>query len=189
MSQNSSSAPLRDEDIIALYLARDERAIAETARQYGRCCMKLSMEILESRPDAEECVNDTYLRTWNSIPPTRPQSLCAYLLRIVRNLSLSRLRELHAERRSRHATISLSELEECIPAREVEEGRLTELLDRFLDTLDETSRRLFLGRYWYNLTVKELADDWGMSRSTASRNISATREKLRVYLEKGGYVL
>ncbi len=93
MSHPSSAAPVRDEEIIALYFARDEQAIAETDRRYGRLCMKLSMEILESRPDAEECVNDTYLKTWNSIPPARPQSLRAYLLRIVRNLSISRLRD------------------------------------------------------------------------------------------------
>ncbi len=182
-----STTQMSDEAIIGLYFARDEQAIAETARCYGRPCMKLSMDILESRPDAEECVNDTYLKTWNSIPPTRPQSLCAYLLRIVRNVSISRLRQMKAERRNCRVTIPLSELEECIPACEVEEGRLPELLDRFLDTLDETSRRLFLGRYWYNRTVKDLAADWGLSPSSASRNLTATREKLRIYLEKEGY--
>ncbi len=187
MSQ--SSTRLTDEAIIGLYFARDEQAITETARRYGRSCMKLSMDILDSRPDAEECVNDTYLHTWNSIPPARPQSFPAYLLRIVRNLSISRLREKNAARRSSRVTVSLSELEDCIPAASVEEGNLTELLDRFLDTLDETSRRLFLGRYWYNLTVKELAADWGLSPSAASRNLSVTREKLRAYLEKGGYPL
>ncbi len=96
MSQSTSQPSARDEAIIRLYFARDERAIQETERHYGRACFKLSMDILDSRPDAEECVNDTYLRAWNAIPPVRPQSLGAYVLRIVRNLSVSRLRALTA---------------------------------------------------------------------------------------------
>ncbi len=186
---SSTSLYLRDEEIIDLYFSRNERAIAETERRYGHACMKLSMEILRSRPDAEECVSDTYLKTWNAIPPARPQSLGAYLLRIVRNLSVSRLREMTAARRDRGATVPLSELEECLPTREMEVDGLTEMLDRFLGTLDETSRRLFVGRYWYNLPIKQLAADWGMTASAASRNLTKTRERLRVYLENGGYVV
>ncbi len=186
---HSSSGFLQDEEIIQLYFSRNERAITETERRYGTACMKLSMDILESRPDAEECVNDTYLKAWNAIPPARPQSLCAYLLRIVRNLSISRLRELSAARRSRGATVSLSELEECIPTCACEDGQLTEMLNRFLGTLDETSRRLFIGRYWYNLPIKQLAADWEISPSSASRNLTKSRELLRTYLENGGYTV
>ncbi len=179
----------RDEDIISLYFARDERAITETDRRYGRTCMNLSMEILRSRPDAEECVNDAYLRTWNAIPPTRPQSLGAYLLRIVRNLSVSRLRALNAERRAQGATVSLSELEECLPDREYDDRALAEALSAFIDSLDETTRHLFVGRYWYNLSVKELSAEWGIRPNTVAKTLSRTRERLRTYLAKGGHTV
>ena len=88
---------MNDQDIIDLYFARDEQAIAETDKSYGKVCMQVSMNILDSRPDAEECVSDTYLKTWNSIPPTKPRSLCAFVCRIARNLSINRLRELYPQ--------------------------------------------------------------------------------------------
>ncbi len=189
MSHPSSAAPVRDEEIIALYFARDEQAIAETDRRYGRLCMKLSMEILESRPDAEECVNDTYLKTWNSIPPARPQSLRAYLLRIVRNLSISRLRAMTAERRTRRDTLSLDELSECIPDREYTDRELAAALARFVEGLDETARRLFVGRYWYDLPVKTLAAEWGITPNNATKILRRTREQLRAHLAEGGYTV
>ncbi len=178
-----------DTDIIDLYFARDERAITETDRRYGRACMQLSYNILENRPDAEECVSDTYLKTWNAIPPTRPQSLCAFVLRIVRNLSLDRLRRRTAARRDRGLTVSLSELEACLPAREESSAELSELLNGFLATLGERDRRLFLGRYWYGLSVKEVAAEWGMTPNAASQNLAKTRERLRAYLSEGGYTV
>ncbi len=181
------SAPARDEEIIALYFARDERAIAESDRRYGRLCMKLSLDILRSRPDAEECVNDTYLRAWNAIPPTRPDSLCAYLLCITRHLSISRLRELHAERRDRRLTVSFDELSECLPDRDCTSEELTARLASFLRTLDATEHRLFLGRYWYNLPVKELAAEWDITPNNATKILKRVRRKLRAYLEEGGY--
>ena len=93
---NSTHNHPTDPEIIDLYFARNEQAIAKTNQKYGKTCMNLSMNIVESRPDAEECVNDTYLKTWQAIPPERPHSLCAFLCRIVRNLSLNRLREMRA---------------------------------------------------------------------------------------------
>ncbi len=186
MSQ-SPSTPARDEEIIRLYFARDEMAITETDRRYGRLCMKLSMDILRSRPDAEECVNDTYLRTWNAIPPTVPDSLCAFLLTITRNLSISRLREIYAEQRGRHLTVPLDELSECLPARDSTDSDLSATLAAFVRTLDETEHRLFLGRYWYNLSVKELAAEWDITPNHATKILKRVRRKLRAYLEKGGY--
>ncbi len=190
----SQTTRMRDEDIINLYFSRNEQAIRETERNWGRACMGVSMDILGSRPDAEECVNDTYLKVWNSIPPARPQSLGAYVLRIVRNLSISRLRTLTAEKRDRGATVPLSELGECLPAagntaQTYTEGELTAALDRFLDTLDDLDRRLFVGRYWYNLPVRTLADEWGLRPNAVTKRLGRIREKLRHDLEKGGFTV
>ena len=107
---------MQDDRIIELYFARDEQAIRHTADKYGSYCMAVSMNILQCEPDAEECVNDTYLKTWNSIPPQRPSSLRYFLATITRNLSFNRLRAKHAERRNVDLEVSLDELEECLPA-------------------------------------------------------------------------
>ncbi len=185
MSRHAAS----DETILDLYFARDERALVETQEKYGHLCMQVSMGILASRPDAEECVNDTYLKAWGSIPPTRPQSLAHYLLRIVRNLSLNRLRRLTAERRDRELTVSFTELEECLPVRDEYASEVSRLVSAFLRTQKDTDRRLFLGRYWYNLSVKELARQWGMTPNAVSLNLRRTRERLRQYLQEGGYTI
>ena len=187
MSHHQS--PLDDEAIVALYFARDERAIAETERKYGHMCMNVSMGILHSRPDAEECLNDTYRRLWEAIPPARPQSLANYVLRVMRNLSLDRLRRLSAYRRDRALTVSFEELEACIPVREELEGEVSRLVSDFLRTRSDTDRRLFLGRYWYNLSVKELARQWGLTANAVSSRLRRTRESLRAYLEAGGYTV
>ncbi len=183
------SVHMEDAAIIDLYFARDEHAITETDRRYGRACMQVSMGVLQSSPDAEECVSDAYLKTWNTIPPTRPRSLGAYVLRIVRNLSLDRLRNLKASRRDRDLTISLSELEACMPIREEAASEMAEVLSYFFDGLDATDRRLFLGRYWYNRRVKDLAADYGMTPNAVTKNLARTRERLRTHLEKGGYTV
>ncbi len=180
---------MEDEAILDLYFARDERAIAETERKYGKMCMHISMGILDSRPDAEECVNDTYLKAWGAIPPGRPQSFGNYLLRIVRNISLNRLRHLSADRRDRAITVSFTELEECLPVRDEYEGELSRLISAFLRTQKDTDRHLFLGRYWYNLSVTELAAQWGMTPNAVSLNLRRTRERLRQYLQDGGYTI
>ena len=106
---------MNDQEIIALYFDRNEQAIAETDKSYGKACMQVSMNILQSRPDAEECVSDTYLKTWNAIPPTRPNSLCAFVCRIARNLSLNRLRDLRRDRRNRELTVSFEERRTASP--------------------------------------------------------------------------
>ena len=107
---------MEDKRIIELYFARDEQAIRHTADKYGAYCTAVSMSILHSEPDAEECVNDTYLKTWNSIPPTRPSSLKLFLARITRNLSINRHRALHSDKRNKDLEVSLSELESCFPS-------------------------------------------------------------------------
>ena len=178
---------MNDQDIIDLYFARDEQAIAETDKSYGKVCMQVSMNILDSRPDAEECVSDTYLKTWNSIPPTKPRSLCAFVCRIARNLSINRLRELTAAKRNRGQTLSLDELEACIPAAAEDANQLAALLNSFLEGLDETNRVLFMGRYWYAYPVEKLAAQMGLTHKAVYMRLHKTREKLRDYLAERGY--
>ena len=182
----SSSTPT-DAAIIELYFARDEQAIKATDEKYGKVCMQTSMNILNSHPDAEECVNDTYLKTWNSIPPTRPASLCAFLLRIIRNLSINRLRDMKAARRNRDLTVSFEELEACIPLPDEQSPALAALLEDFLLRQDTTDRTLFMGRYWYACSVGDLAKRTGMTANAVSLRLYKTREKLRAYLAERGY--
>ncbi len=178
-----------DHEIIELYFARDERAIRETDRRWGKACLRIAMGILGNHPDAEECVNDAYLKTWNTIPPARPDSLGAYVCRIVRNLSIDRLRAMRASKRNRDLVVSLSELEECIPVREEAAGELAEVLSEFLRGIDERDRALFLGRYWYAIPVKTLAAEWGMTPTAVSLRLGRTREKLKHYLAERGYTV
>ena len=178
---------MEDQRIIELYFARDERAIAETARSYGEDCMRVSMNILHSHPDAEECVNDTYLRAWNSIPPTRPNVLKAFLCKITRNLSLNRLRDQHRLGRDSDLTVSLHELEGCLALPEENGEELAGLLSDFLKTCDKTDRLLFMGRYWHGISVAELAGRMGMKSNTAAVRLKRLRQRLREFLVERGY--
>ena len=178
---------MNDQEIISLYFDRDEQAIAETDKRYGKTCMRVSMSILNSHPDAEECVNDTYLKTWNAIPPAKPNSLCAFLCRIVRNLSINRLEELTAAKRNRDLTVSFEELEACIPLPDEASPELADLLESFLQKEGETDRVLFVGRYWFACPVEELARRTGLTRRAVHMRIFRTRERLRAYLTERGY--
>ena len=180
---------MEDNQIIELYFARDEQAIRHTADKYGAYCMAVSMNVLHSEPDAEECVNDTYLKTWNSIPPTKPNSLCAFVCRIARNLSLNRLRDLRRDRRNRELTVSFEELEDCIPVDESDAEILPELLAEFLRGLDEAERKLFVGRYWHSMSVKDLATYWELTPNAVALRLQKTRNKLRDFLAEGGYTV
>ncbi len=180
---------MNDQEIISLYFDRNEQAIAETDRKYGKTCMQVSMNILNSRPDAEECVSDTYLSTWNAIPPQKPHSLCAFVCRIVRNLSVNRLRELTAAKRSRDLTVSFEELGACIPMPDDQSPALAEELTAFLREQRETDRVLFVGRYWFACSVEDLAYRTGLTQRAVHMRIFRTRERLRAYLEERGYTV
>ena len=180
---------LQDHEIVALYHARDEQAIAHSQRQYGPYCHTVAMNILNSPPDAEECVNDTWVSAWNSMPPNRPDSLRAYLGKLVRHISLNRLKSLRREMRDIRLTVTFDELEDCIPAPDETESRLIcQWLDEYLGTLTDLDRRLFVGRYWYNYSVKRMARHYGLSANAATKRISRVREGLRVYLTERGYI-
>ncbi len=184
-----SSSAMTEAAILDLYFARDEQAITETDRLCGRAAMQLSENILHSRPDAEECVSDTYLKVWNTVPPTRPTSLRGYVLHIVRNLSLNRLRDLTAAKRSRDLTVSFEELEECLSVKDEYASSLATLLSDFLRTREPLDRRLFVGRYWYAIPVKDLAAEHSMTANAVTLNLRRTRERLRTYLSEGGYTV
>ena len=177
---------MEDHQIIELYFARDELAIEETAKRYGGVCMQVSMDILQDRMDAEECVSDTWLQTWRTIPPQRPTILKAFLCRITRNLSINRLRERKAKRRDRDMTLSLEELEGVLSIPEDKSEGLSELISEFLRSLDREDRLLFMGRYWHGQSVKELADRMGLSANAATVRLHRIREELRDFLTEWG---
>jgi RNA polymerase sigma-70 factor (ECF subfamily) len=181
-------AELTDHEIVALYHARDERAIQESDRKYGNYCMAVSMNILHDRLDAEECVNDAWLKAWHSMPPHWPTVLRTFLGKITRHLSLNRLEMRYADKRNPDLVIALEELGDCIPMpEETTEQELCCVISDFLYTQPKLERQLFVGRYWYAHTVKELAFAHGLSPNAATKRLSRTREALRIYLEERGY--
>ena len=187
--QNNAEATASiDAAIIALYQQRNEQAILETARHYGPLCLRVAMNILANRADADECVNDTYLKTWNSIPPAKPNRLSAFLARITRNLALDRYRANHRDKRNTHLTVMLSELEECIPAPdESDASALLAHINTFLRSQQELDRNLFVGRYFHGYEVKKMAEAYGVTANAVSLRLRKLRDRLRSYLEERGY--
>lgn len=182
---------MTDRDIITLYNARDEQAITETDRAYGRLCMDLALNILGDLSDAEECVNDTWLKVWNAIPPACPTSLRAFVCRIVRNVAIDRYRRDHALRRNSRATLALEELSPYITAPSEAQpelhGNLPKLIEAFLYTEETLDRKLFMGRYWHMYSVKKMAAHYGLTPNAVSHRLNRTRERLRAYLKERGY--
>ena len=176
-----------DTSIIELYFARNEDAIVETAKKYGGYCHQISMNILANPQDAEECVNDTWLKTWHSIPPQRPGVLRLFLATITRNLSVNRYKAQRAQRRNRELELSLEELAECIPMQEENADELPTMLNGFLRSLPHEERSIFVLRYWHSYSVKHLAKVFGLSEGAMSNRLWRTREKLRTYLSERGY--
>ena len=183
-----------DKELVALYLARSETAIEQTEKKYGPLCRSVAMHILGNRQDAEECVNEAYLGAWNTIPPQKPDPFRTYLLRIVRNRSLSRFRSNTTQKRDRDFAVALEELEGVLAAPiSVEDAvtakELSALLDRFLDGLDKKSRVMFLRRYWFGDPVSLIAARFSMRPNAVSVQLLRIRSKLRVFLEKEGYAV
>ncbi len=178
---------MEDKDIIALYYARNEKAIQESSDKYGTYVKGISMSILKNISDAEECVNDTWLKAWMSIPPQNPPSLKVYLGRLVRHLSIDRLRTISRHKRSYELQVAWDELAECSPPDEGDVSALTDALNEFLDGLESTERRLFVGRYWHLYPVSVLADTYGLTANNASVRLFRLRERLRVYLKERGF--
>lgn len=182
---------MEDIQIIDLYWLRDESAIRETDTKYGAFCHHIAMNILHSFQDSEECVSDTYGRCWDTMPPQRPGSLRAYLGTIIRNLSISRYRACHAQKRFGGVEVLLSELADCVPApdhvqRTVEAGELSGLISDWLENLGQEDRALFVRRYWNGDAVKDLASELGVRPNALTKRLLRLRENLRRCLEKEG---
>ena len=186
---------MEDNEIVALYWQRDEAAIRETERKYGRYLNKITYNVLADPGDCEEVVNDACLKAWNSMPPHRPAVLRTYLGKLARQLSIDRFRTRNREKRqgSEHA-LSLSELEDCVSGgdatQEAVDGHLlAEAISSYLKTLSGQARRAFVGRYYYMDPLKEVAAYCGMSESTAKSLLYRARQGLKAYLKQEGFDL
>lgn len=186
---------MKDNEIIDLYWERKETAISATAEKYGKYCHSISYNILHNNEDAEECVNDTWLGAWKSMPPQRPECLSAYLGKITRNLSLNYCKQYTAEKRGSGQTeVVLSELEECIPAETgveqvMDEMILVRSINHFLREQPEQKRNIFIRRYWYLCPIRDIAESYGMSESKIASLLFRMRNKLKTHLEKEGITL
>lgn len=179
---------LEDERILDLYWARDDSAIQETSTKYGARLLRLASRMLRVQEDSEECVNDTYLGTWNSVPPQRPEHFFSYLARLCRNLACNRLDWLNAAKRSADITPLTDELSACIPDtaadREADSRELGAALNSFLKGLSTENRVIFMRRYWFMDTVSEIAERYGITESKVKTSLFRSRKKLREYLER-----
>ena len=186
---------MKDTEIIELYWNRDEAAITASADTYGNYCYSIAYNILSNNEDAEECVNDTWLNAWKSIPPQRPNRLSTYLGKITRNLSLNRYKLLTAQKRGKgQVELALSELEGCIPVQGdmdqiTDEMVLVNAIETFLCAQPRTERNIFIGRYWYLYPIRDLAGAYRMSESKVVSMLHRMRTKLKLHLEKEGISL
>ena len=183
-----------DSKIIELFYERSEQAIVELSKKYGATCHKIAVNILKNDLDAQECVNDTYLGAWNTIPPQKPNPLSAYICRIVRNIAIKRYHQNTAMKRNSYYDVALDELENCLPSKdtveeEVSADELAKMIDEFLDGLDKTNRVMFVRRYWFSDSVSEIAALFKMNSHTVTVRLSRTREKLRRYLMERGVTI
>ena len=182
---------MKDREIVELFWKRSPQAVDALAMAYGTQLRRLAGNILSNPQDAEECVNDAYLGLWDSIPPARPQPLLPYALRVVRNLCLKRYHYNRAGKRNNQMEVALSELENCLagsstPEREQDAKELGAVLNSFVKGLSHRDRVLFLGRYWYGSSYKELALKLGITENNAAVRLSRLRDKLRAHLQKKG---
>ena len=184
-----------DKQIIDLYWKRSEIAISETDKKYGRYCHYIAYNILYDEEDSRECVNDAYLKTWEAIPPHRPSRLATFLGKITRNVSLNRYKYNNANKRSAgQVPLVLEELQECIPSatsteQVIDDLSLADLFNQFLSGLSEERRNIFMRRYWYLNSVKEIARDFEMSESKVKMSLLRSRNELKQLLEGEGIVL
>lgn len=186
---------LEDNAIIDLYWRRSETAIEETQKKYSKYCNYISYNILHNEEDSEECVNDTYLRAWNALPPNRPNCLATFLGKITRNLSLNKFKKYTTEKRGMgQFQIALSELDEVIPDKSnvesiIERKELLELLNKFLEDLPLQKRDMFVQRYWYLMPIKTMSLHLGISESQIKVTLHRIRKDLKTYFESKGVTL
>ena len=179
---------MEDSQIVALYWARDEQALAETASKYDRYCYRIAYNILSNREDADESVNDTYMSAWERIPPHEPSVLSAFLGKLTRRISLNRWRSRSRQKRGgNQVPLALEELGECIPSHDdvehrVQQKELTQAIVSFLNTLPETDREVFLCRYWYLADIRQISNAFGFTESKVKSMLHRTRIRLKAHL-------
>lgn len=186
---------ISDEQIINMYWQREEEAILRTDEKYGAYCFAVSKRILDNQEDAKECINDTWLKTWHSLPPEKPAFLRAFLVKITRNLSLDRYRAEHSIKRGGDSVLLvLEELGECVSGRDsveghMEEKALQETIRQFVSGLAKQEKYIFIRRYFYMESTKEIAVRYAMKDSNVRKILSRTRVKLKNHLVQEGYDL
>ena len=186
---------MEDKNIIQLFFERSETAITETATKYGKLCHTIAYNILYNEEDSEECVNDTYMKAWEVIPPQIPDKLAAFLGKITRNLAISRYRHNSSKKRGGgQMALALEELEECIPDKNSTEQAISdklflERMNAFLEQLPAEKRKVFMQRYWYLRPISEIAEEFSMSESKVKMMLHRTRNTLKEVLEKEGIIL
>ena len=184
---------LNDFDIIELYFLRNEQAIVETDNKYGRLCHKLAINIVKNSQDAEECVNDTYMGAWNSIPPTRPNNFMAFLCKITRNVSLKRLNQNMRKKRSHGVMVSFDELAEILPDKNIADGisdeHVGKLISDFLRNEKQDVRNVFIRKYFFFDNITDIARRYNFTKSKIKNMLHHTRTKLKDYLIKEGVEL
>lgn len=186
------SVYLADEDIVELYWQRDEKAIDETDKKYRRYLYKIAYNIVHSDPDCDECLNDTYLGTWNAIPPARPNVFQAFLSKIMRNIAVDKARQTHAARRvPSELIVSLDEIGEALsydlsPDEERTIAAVADVLNAFLRRLGERDQLIFVCRYYYCDKVSEIAEMLGVSERTVFRSLTSMKDDLKNKLLKEG---
>ena len=194
-TQNYKRIPMSDEKIVQMYLERDENAIFHSDLKYGKYLFSVSYNILHDKLDSEECVNDTYLGAWNSIPPNRPHSLQAFLLTIVRRISINRYHKNSKKSSVPTAmTVSLSELDDCVFCGGSEDSffdakRLGEIISRFVRDLPPRKQYIFMSRYYVADSLETIAKELNLSRAMIKKELATIRAELREILEKEGYFI
>ena len=183
---------MEDERIVQLYWERNEDAIRETERKYGKYCYTVAYNILHSREDSEECVNDTWNGAWRAMPPERPGKLRCFLARMTRNIAIDRYRHDNAQKRSAEVESIIDEYWECIPSEDApieDELALKQAINGFLAALDTKTRVIFMRRYWYAMSVKDIADSMRLSEGHVSVILHRTRSKFKDHLTKEGILI
>lgn len=184
---------MEDNEIIGLFWKRDQSAISESNIKYGKMLKCISFNVVQNHEDSNECVNDTYMKVWDSIPPQKPNSLVAYLGRITRNISINRWYESHAQKRG-GTNMIITELSDCIPSynsveKEMEASELSTVISKWLYSIDKDDRVLFLRRYWFGESLKSLAKECATTPNRLAGRMYRLREKLKLALEKEGIYL
>ena len=183
---------MEDKSIVELFWNRSEQGLEELNRKYGTFLFRMAYNLLSNKEDSEECVNDTYLKTWNSIPEARPDSLKLYTGRITRNLAINRIKSKSAEKRGQQLTEMLSELSECIPssdnpATDYEFKVLQECIRSYVHGLDDLNQCIFVQRYWMGETVGSIARQTALSENAVSGRLFRMRSELKKALDLAGY--